>query len=78
MSSHPLKARLLLAEVESPVPGRPSTPPHHQYNPRTLSPRLYSHEAHAGTPSRASLTTPVDRLEECVEAGTRLRSLKAR
>ena len=54
MSSHSLKARLLLTEVQSPVPGRPGAPPHHQYKPRTLSLQLYSHEAQAGAPSRAS------------------------
>ena len=47
-----LTAGLLLTEVKSPVLGRPSTPPHHQYKPHTLSLRLYSHEAQAGTPSR--------------------------
>ena len=53
VGSRSLKARLLLTEVQSPSLGRPSAPPHHQYNPRTLSLRLYSHEAQAGTPSRA-------------------------
>ena len=54
MSSHSLKAMLLLTEVQSPVLRRPSTPSHHKYKPYTLSQRLYSHEAQAGTPSRAS------------------------
>ena len=58
MSSHSLKARLLLTEVRSPGLGRSSTPPHHQYKPRTLSLRLYSHEAEGGTPSRASFHHP--------------------
>ena len=58
MSSHSLKARLLLTEVRSPALGRPSTPPHHQYNPCTLYLRLYSHEAQADTPLRASFHHP--------------------
>ena len=58
MSSHSLKARLLLTEVQSPVLRRPSTPTQHQYKPRTLFLRLYSHEAQAGTPSRASFHHP--------------------
>ena len=58
VGSHSLKARLLLPEVESPVLGRPSTPPRHQYKPHTLSLRLHSHDAQAGTPSRASFHHP--------------------
>ena len=45
MRSRSLKARVLLPEVKSPVLGRPSTPPRHQYKPHTLSLWLHSHEA---------------------------------
>ena len=58
VGSRSLKARLLLTEVKSPGLGRRSTPPHHQYKPHTLSLRLYSHEAQAGTPLRASFHHP--------------------
>ena len=58
VASRSLKARLLLTEVKSPVLGRPSTPPHHQYKPSTLSLRLHSHKAQAGTPLRASFHSP--------------------
>ena len=58
VGSRSLKAMLLLTDVRSPVLGRPSTLAHHQYKPRTLSLRLYSHEAEAGTPVRASFHHP--------------------
>ena len=51
------------------------TPPRHQYKPDTLSLRLHSHEAQAGTPSRASFHHPRrPYLKGCVEAGVGSRS----
>ena len=58
VGSRSLKARLLLTEVRSLGLSHAGTPPHHQYKPYTLSLRLYSHEAQAGTPSRASFHHP--------------------
>ena len=77
MGSRSLKARLLLTEVKSPVLGRASTPPHHQYKPCALSLRLYSHKAQAGSPSRALFHHPVEHLKVCAEAAMSSHSLKA-